>query len=122
MSDILESAVPIVMEHCDSFALEICCEQVKVTVVIGITRISTHAGPSDSIGVEGYTCLYGSLFKSTLAKIMKEQILESVIRHKHIRKSIIVVISYSDPEPLPCRGKHTHVLRLIADVPLPMLR
>src|SRR5258708_34428965 len=76
-------------------------EYVRFTVIVGISKVRSHASYGFSAFVVSHTGREGYLAEGSIALVVEEKIAVRVVRAENIYKSVVVVIGESNSHPLP---------------------
>ena len=82
-----------------SFSIAVCQMSGK-PIVVQIAEVGAHTCKSGPFIVVSHTCLKTHLLKSLSLQVMKEEIRAVVVGHKHIEKTVAVVIGKHDSHSL----------------------
>src|ERR1700722_2016375 len=104
----------VVIEDIDLLG-EIGDDDVRLTVVVIVTKINAHAGIHAAIVGESYTRVLRSLGKRSIPIVMEQKLFHSVIGDKDILKTIAVIVVEGDAQGPPLFGSDTRSLTNISE-------
>jgi hypothetical protein len=91
-----KEATTYVPKNRECFSRESGDSDIRQAVVIEIAEICSHAGHLCSCIRESHSCIERDLFEAAVPHIVKQKIRNLVVRNKQIRKTVSVVIRYTD--------------------------
>src|SRR5258708_37199730 len=108
---VAERSVAIVMKDGVSLARQSCDDYVRLAVVIVVLEYHAHSGEWPAIEVERRSRLQRQFGECAVAIVVKQILLHPIVGNIDVRKSIAIVLSEHNTQPVTLLGGIPEALR-----------
>ena len=97
---IAKQSLAFIDEQWECFVFDRGMPDVRQAIVVQVAEVGAHSRKRRPLVVVGHACLKAHLLKSLSSEIVKQEVRAVVVGHKHVEKSVAVVIRKHDSHSL----------------------